>query len=329
MNKQPAVSVIVPVYKAENYLHRCVDSLLAQTFTDFEILLIDDGSPDRSGEICDEYAAKDSRIRVFHKENGGVSSARQCGIDNAFGEYTIHVDPDDWVESEMLEVLYQKAKQEDADMVICDYFEERQGKLKYIEQKPLSLNSRAIQEELLRCKLHGSCCNKLIRQSCYYKKVYFPTEFNIREDLYFNILLLNNDLKIAYLSKAFYHYIRDVNQNSYTLNMNEKSLHDYFYMTCELYSVLCLDQNKRNSLDCLLLHSCLICIKNGAKYDRRVLYDKCFDAYNSIWSRLSFSFYNKLLLYCDYKRYKVVVIILICANKALNVLRSNLLKLVN
>lgn len=77
MNKEPKVSVIVPVYKAEAYLHRCVDSIIAQTFTDWELLLVDDGSPDRSGEICDEYASKDKRIRVFHKENGGVSSARQ------------------------------------------------------------------------------------------------------------------------------------------------------------------------------------------------------------------------------------------------------------
>ena len=77
----PKVSIIVPVYKAEKYLNRCVDSILAQTFTDWELLLIDDGSPDRSGEICDEYAKKDSRIRVIHKENGGVSSARQRGLD--------------------------------------------------------------------------------------------------------------------------------------------------------------------------------------------------------------------------------------------------------
>lgn len=86
MKITPKISVIVPVYKAENYLHRCVDSLLAQTFEDFEILLVDDGSPDASGSICDEYAQKDHRIRVFHKENGGVSSARQCGIDHAQGE---------------------------------------------------------------------------------------------------------------------------------------------------------------------------------------------------------------------------------------------------
>ena len=76
----PKISVIVPVYKAEAYLHRCVDSILAQTFQDFEVLLIDDGSPDRSGEICDEYARKDRRVRVFHKENGGVTDARALGV---------------------------------------------------------------------------------------------------------------------------------------------------------------------------------------------------------------------------------------------------------
>ena len=85
----PIISIIVPVYKAEAYLHRCVDSLLIQTFTDFEILLIDDGSPDRSGAICDVYAAKDQRVRVFHKENGGAPSARNVAIDIAKGEYSV------------------------------------------------------------------------------------------------------------------------------------------------------------------------------------------------------------------------------------------------
>lgn len=94
----PKISVIVPVYKAEAYLHRCVDSLLAQTFQDFEVLLVDDGSPDRSGEICDEYARKDSRVRVFHKENGGVSSARNLGLDNAKGKWITFVDSDDYVD---------------------------------------------------------------------------------------------------------------------------------------------------------------------------------------------------------------------------------------
>ena len=98
----PKVSVIVPVYKAEKYLHRCVDSILSQTFTDWELLLIDDGSPDRSGEICDEYAKKDTRIRVFHKENGGVSSARNMGLDIAKGKWIVFVDSDDWCEPDYL-----------------------------------------------------------------------------------------------------------------------------------------------------------------------------------------------------------------------------------
>lgn len=101
----PQISVIVPVYNAEKYLHRCIDSILAQTFSDFELLLIDDGSKDNSGRICDKYAAKDNRIRVFHKENGGVSSARNLGLNNAKGKWITFVDADDYVKSEYLSNL--------------------------------------------------------------------------------------------------------------------------------------------------------------------------------------------------------------------------------
>lgn len=96
------ISVIVPVYKVEKYLRRCVDSILAQTYTNFELLFIDDGSPDNSGKICDEYAARDPRVRVFHKPNGGVSSARNLGLDNARGEWIVFVDSDDWVTEDYL-----------------------------------------------------------------------------------------------------------------------------------------------------------------------------------------------------------------------------------
>ena len=99
----PTISVIVPVYNAEKYLHRCIDSVLAQTYKDFELLLIDDGSKDSSGTICDEYAAQDARVKVFHKENGGVSSARNVGLDHAQGEWVTFVDSDDWVSKDYLE----------------------------------------------------------------------------------------------------------------------------------------------------------------------------------------------------------------------------------
>lgn len=101
----PQISVIVPVYNTGKYLHRCIDSILVQTFTDFELLLIDDGSKDGSGEICDEYAQKDSRVRVFHKENGGVSSARNFGLDNVRGKWVTFCDSDDWVKPAWLQTF--------------------------------------------------------------------------------------------------------------------------------------------------------------------------------------------------------------------------------
>ena len=210
----PKVSVIVPVYKAEKYLRKCVDSILAQTFKDFEVLLVDDGSPDKSGEICEEYAKKDPRVRVFHKENGGVSSARQCGLDNARGEYTIHADPDDWVEPNMLEELYAKAKAEDADMVICDYYvNDRRGQ-RYVRQQPSALDHETVLRELFQ-QLHGSCWNKLVRRACYREyDVSFPLEISFCEDLYVNTSLLLHDISVTYCSSAFYHYVQGVNENS-------------------------------------------------------------------------------------------------------------------
>lgn len=116
------ISVIVPVYNAEKYLHQCVNSVLDQTFTDFELLLIDDGSTDSSGVICDKYATEDNRIRVFHKENGGVSSARNLGLDNAKGEYLIFLDADDyWCDLTALEQMHNIAVKNDVDIVRGEY----------------------------------------------------------------------------------------------------------------------------------------------------------------------------------------------------------------
>lgn len=231
----PKVSVIVPVYKAEAYLHRCIDSLLIQSIQDFEILLIDDGSPDKSGKICDEYALKDKRIRIIHKENGGVSSARQCGIENALGEYTIHADPDDWVDSNMLEELYTKAKEDNADMVICDFFEEKDNKQIYHKQKPSKLDKQTVLKELFQ-QLHGSCCNKLIRRACYNKaNVSFDLTLSFCEDLYYHASLLLSNITITYLPKAFYHYDQTINNNSIV----RKYTHKTFEYDIMLYNKFC------------------------------------------------------------------------------------------
>lgn len=120
----PKVSVIVPVYNIENYLRECLDSLINQTLKDIEIICVDDGSPDACGDILDYYAAKDKRLRVIHKENGGVTLARKCGIKIATGEFITCVDSDDWIEPDMIEKLYLKVVKHSADICICGHFEE-------------------------------------------------------------------------------------------------------------------------------------------------------------------------------------------------------------
>ncbi len=221
----PKVSVIVPVYKAENYINRCVDSILAQTFTDWELLLIDDGSPDNSGSICDEYSRKDQRIRVFHKKNGGVSSARQKGLEEALGEYTIHADPDDWVEPSMLEKLYGKAKEDNADMVICDFIYQYHRGGVISKQTPQNTEAETVLRQLLFQQLHGSCCNKLVRRSCYSTyDINFPKNIICWEDLYVICSLLTHPMKVSYLPEAFYHYDCVTNENSIVRKQNIDAL---------------------------------------------------------------------------------------------------------
>lgn len=204
----PKLSIIVPVYNTEKYLSRCIDSVLCQSFTDFELLLIDDGSKDGSGVVCDVYAENDNRIRVFHKENGGVSSVRQLGMDKAQGEYVIHVDSDDYVESTMLERLYKCASENDSDVVICDFYVNQSDCEYIVKQQPSSVNHLVVLSEMFQ-HLHGSCWNKLLRRDCYKKyNVSFPVDVSYCEDLSFWVCLLKNSLTITYLPEAFYHYVQ-------------------------------------------------------------------------------------------------------------------------
>lgn len=223
--KQPIVSVIIPVYKAENYLSRCLDSFLNQTFKDFELILVDDGSPDKSGNICDLYAQKDMRFKVIHQDNGGVSSARQTGLNNAKGEYVIHTDPDDWVDSDMLQVLINTAVLNNADLVLCDFFMTYNNKEVYINQKPKELNHLTLLKQLLGQELHGSCCNKLVRRTLFEKyNITFPQDIIRWEDLWVNCLLLFNPMQIAYVNKAFYHYDQCVNTESIVRKVSKKAV---------------------------------------------------------------------------------------------------------
>lgn len=167
----PQISVIVPVYNAERYLNRCVDSVLAQTFSDFEIILVDDGSPDNCGAICDEYAAKDSRVHVIHQENGGLSAARNAGIDWVFAhsdsDWLTFVDSDDWLHPPMLEVLWTAAKKDHTSIIMCGYQEPGR---EYLNAAPEELVSTVWETDdfYLRNNYNANApCGKLYRKCCF------------------------------------------------------------------------------------------------------------------------------------------------------------------
>ncbi len=201
------VSIIIPVYNSEQWLADCLESVIGQTLRDIEVILIDDGSTDRSGAICDEYAAMDQRLKVIHTLNEGVSAARQKGLETATGNYIIHVDADDWIDRNYIEVLYNYAEQWQTDILICDYYKENNDKSLLIRQKPVSLVPKDVQHQLFH-GLHGSLCNKLVRRSVYSKaNVSFDKRVRCKEDwIVLQELLCYPDIKIGYIDTAGYHY---------------------------------------------------------------------------------------------------------------------------
>lgn len=202
------VSVIVPIYNMEKLMRKCLNSILAQTFQDYECLLIDDGSTDGSPAICDEYAAKDSRFKAFHKPNGGLSGARNYGLEHAQGEYTIFFDPDDWGDEDCLKDMYAKAVETDADMVMCDIYYNDHYRQKYCKQEPTSLNHNDVLKDLIVGKIYGFTVTKLIHCSLYKRfDLKYPVDMYGCEDQYTMCALLKHDIKIAYIPKAYYHYM--------------------------------------------------------------------------------------------------------------------------
>ncbi len=225
------VSIIVPVYKVpEEYLRKCIESLTAQTLKDIEIILVDDGSPDNCGKICDEYASKDERIKVIHKENGGLSAARNTGFENAEGEYITFVDGDDWIDAEMCKVMYDKATEENVDLVICgiskDYGKERIPYEYLLQEGKVyrDADCKQLQVQLLMYNANmGAAYAKLIKRSVLstYNILHDPVLSQGAEALEFNIRFFEHLKSAAFVKKHFYHYI--YNDNSISSSHNEKN----------------------------------------------------------------------------------------------------------
>lgn len=214
--ESPVVSVIVVAFNAEITVNRCVDSIISQSLSDFELVFVDDGSTDDTGSIIDAYAQSDNRIVVIHQKNAGVAVARQTGLDKATGQYSIFVDADDWIEQDMLETMSGQAIKEFADIVFCDFVEEDEHGLTYWKQDPGTTHSVEVMNHFFNI-IHGSLCNKLIRRNLYEQfGIRFAQGLNFWEDECVIIRLLLSGCSVSYVNKAFYHYDRMSSDHSIT-----------------------------------------------------------------------------------------------------------------
>lgn len=208
------ISAIVPVYNVEKYLKRCISSILAQSYEDWEMILVDDGSSDRSGEICEYYASADNRIKVFHKENGGVSSARNMGLEQISGEYIFFPDADDWLEKETFSRLLDAIEKTDADIAACDVFNVRElPDNKIVRTRGLKWGN--LEEEITLSgkeafyrvmKKSATLWNKLFRAE-YVKGIRFNTAMTFGEDSEFLFRSMRGHDRITLIPYAGYNYV--------------------------------------------------------------------------------------------------------------------------
>ncbi|MBQ8390726.1 MAG: glycosyltransferase [Oscillibacter sp.] len=210
----PSVSIIVPVYNAETALRRCIESILHQTCGDFELLLVDDGSTDSSGAICDEYAAQDTRIRVFHKENGGVSAARNLALDNAAGQYLQFLDSDDWVTPDATRLFLRTAREQNADLVISDFYRvvgDRVSVKGDIEETEV-LSQGEYAEHMMANPAdfyYGVLWNKLYRRDIVEAHhLRMNEEINWCEDFLFNLEYIRCARRFCALNVPLYYYVK-------------------------------------------------------------------------------------------------------------------------
>ena len=218
------ISIIMPIWNVEPYLHRSVDSILSQTYPHLEIILVDDGSPDNCGRICDEYAEKNERIKVIHQSNQGISAARQAGLDMATGDYVFFFDPDDYADADMIASMVEAAEKSGADIVYCNFY--RNGE----EDK---CNYGTDSEELIYRLVHHQAM-VYIWQILYRRSViknhqisFYPSWLCYCEDLLFMIRCMNSGGTLLHIDKAFYHYMQRDHSASFRSLKNMLSEKEY------------------------------------------------------------------------------------------------------
>lgn len=225
MMKSPKISISIPIYNVAQYLRKCLETIINQTLKDIEIILVDDGSTDSSGQICDEYAKKDSRIIVIHKENGGLASARQAAIDIAKGSFFCACDADDWAELDMYEQLYNKAVETGADIVMCDYYiEYEDGRTISKHFKGFNDNEKLYVGDALKGKVPPMFWNKIYKREIFQKNnIYWEQGIDLGEDFLISLKIFQSPKTISHVQTPLYHYRRLINSSSYTNNVSFKT----------------------------------------------------------------------------------------------------------
>ncbi|MBR3685869.1 MAG: glycosyltransferase family 2 protein [Clostridia bacterium] len=307
------VSIIVPVYRVEYWLPKCIKSLLAQTYKNIEIILVDDGSPDKSGTICDKFAKKDSRIKVIHKENGGVSSARNAGIDAAEGEYICFVDSDDWLSEDAIETLYAEFLKNNVQIVIANMITvgKRNGLFRLVNKEriisfndPDNLFLDLYQESSL-----GGLVNKLFVASLIKDNTIRLKEgMKFGEDVLFLLECFKHCSAISLIEKPIYYYNRLVSESAITRYYPEltdwmlvltEARHDLVNEKGEQYKNGLLYVAKTALIDFEYIINCT-CLKKIPKTEAIKIFEKAYDAFKPY-------FYPDLLKagtveYCIYDR---------------------------
>lgn len=229
MKQNVLISVIIPVYNVEKYISKCIESVLAQDYENFECILVDDGSKDKSGKICDNYAIKDKRIRVIHKKNEGVSKARNCGLNTIKGDYVCFIDGDDYVKKNYVSHLYKIAIDNDADVALTTNMFGNYSKRKQKKDKCWLLSGEEAVKSILNYKIPIGCYNKLFKKKIFKQGgVKFYEDLKIGEGFSFNISCFLHANKVACSNQKIYYYRRD-NQTSAMSSYSEKKADSQMY----------------------------------------------------------------------------------------------------
>lgn len=278
MDKPLIISIIIPVYNVETYLGSCIRSVLAQTFSNFELILVDDGSTDGSGIICDEYAATDSRIRVIHQVNRGVSSARNAGIETALGEYIGFVDGDDWIEPDMYALLHRNSVTYGAELSACGFIKIKDYSAIMFQTKVTPPQCYTPEEAICAMfrqnHMRYSACNKLFRRSLF-DAVRYP-EGRTMEDKGTTYQLIHRSTRIVWCASPKYHYFMRPGSIMHS-EFNERMI-DLFIINDELlefiethYAGLKAIAESSYAAECVKL---LLCMKKSHYYDADT-FEKC------------------------------------------------------